>query len=131
MSLTITAEQRDALCEQMLIRLSAIDSISLAATNGDVEKAESLAREHRDYLCVMLDDLGFAPSDGEPVELSSPPDLLRRVVERLRELIEARGATEAQERKEAEKLAGETALVMRTCDSVLSALEADQRSVNS
>jgi hypothetical protein len=123
-TLTITAAQRDALSEQILIRLSAIDSISLAATKGDIEKAEQLAREHCDYLHLMLDDLGFGASSGTPVELNSPPDLLRRAIENLRELAVNQSKTEEKERSEAEKLAAETTLVLETCDSVLSALDA-------
>lgn len=57
MSLTITAEQRDALYEHIYIRLSGIEAVWFAVSAGDYEKAESLGREFSDALLLVLDDL--------------------------------------------------------------------------
>jgi hypothetical protein len=123
-TLTVTAAQRDALYEQVIVRLSAIDSIPLAARNGEPETAERLAREHSDYLRLLLDDLGFVVGTGKGVELSSPPDLLRRALENLRDLAEQQRTEEADERREAKKSGKQNRLVRTTCQFLLGTLDA-------
>ncbi|MGV1048558.1 MAG: hypothetical protein ACOYD4_08575 [Solirubrobacterales bacterium] len=125
MSLTITAEQRDALYDQILIRLSGIDGVWLALRAGELETAERLAREYSDALRLLLDGLGFGEGSGESVELTSSPDVLRRVLERLSRLAEGHGATEDEAREQAERAVEQSRLTLKTCSSLLAALDAD------
>lgn len=124
MTLTVTAEQRSALYEQIMTRLSAIDSIPLAAKNGDLERAEQLAREHSDYLSLLLDDLGFGTGTGEAVELASPPELLRRVFKRLRDIAVEQKKYEETKRSEIHESELQIAEALATCEVLLAALDA-------
>lgn len=55
----ITAEQRDALYDEILERLGGIDDIRMAASKGMFEMADRLAREYSDELRLVMDDLGW------------------------------------------------------------------------
>jgi hypothetical protein len=123
-AVVITPAQRDALYEQLVIRLPGIEGVWFAVHQGNFETAERLAREFSDNLGLLVDDLGFGEGSGEAVELRTPPDVVRRVLERLRDRAEGRSEVEAKERNEARTLAAENALVLKTCESLLSALDA-------
>jgi hypothetical protein len=123
-TLTITSAQRDALYDQILDRLSGIGDIELAIQSGNYDAAERLGREYSDDLRLLLDDLGFGQRDGRPVPLTSPPEVLRRVLPRLRELAEGMAASQEPEWLEVHGLRTRNRLVVEACESVLSSLEA-------
>ena len=123
MTLTITTEQRGVLYDQILIRLSGIDGIWFAMREGDPGTAERLAREFSDVLRMLLDGFGFGEGTGEPVELTSPPDLLRRVFERLSQLVESQSTAESEAREQVEKDGEQRLLAQETCKSLLTALD--------
>ena len=125
MTLTITAAQRDALYDQILDRLSGIGDIELALHKEDYETAERLGQEYCDDLRLLLDDLGFGEGSGEPVELSSPADVLRRVLPRLRQLAERHAASQEPEWVEVNELRERNRLVSEACGTVLDALDAE------
>jgi hypothetical protein len=79
MTITITAAQRDALYDQLLDRLIGIGDIQVPI------QAERIGREYSDDLRLLLDVLGSGDGNGEPVELSAPPKVLRRILPRLLE----------------------------------------------
>ena len=121
--MTITAAQRDAVYDQLLDRLSGIGDIELAIQAEKYDAAERLGREYSDDLLLLLDDLGVGPGDGEPVQLTSPPDLLRRVLPRLRQLAEGMKAGQEAAWTESQALRHRTRLVADACDRVLSELK--------
>jgi hypothetical protein len=123
MSLTITAEQRDALYDQVLDRLSGIGDIEIAIGVKDYDTAERLGREFSDDLRLLLDDLGLGESNGEPVALSSPPEVLLRVLPRLLELAEAHSSALDEEVAEAAELKSRNRLVADACKTVLAELD--------
>ena len=123
MTVTITPAQRDALYDQILDRLSGIGDIELAIQSENYDTAERLGREYSDDLRLLLDDLGFGHGDGSPVALTSPPDVLRRVLPRLRELAEGMAASQEPEWVEVRELRDRNRLVAEACESVLSSLE--------
>jgi hypothetical protein len=123
MSLTITAAQRDALYDQILDRLSGIGDIEGAIQAQNYNTAERLGREYSDDLRLLLEDLGFGDGNGEPVELTAPPELLRRVLPRLRELAENHTAGLEQEWIEVNHLKKRNRLVAEACETVLSDLD--------
>jgi hypothetical protein len=125
--ITITAEQRDALYEQLMIRLSGIDAVWRAFNEGDLAKTERLGREFSDNLRLVLDDLGLGKGTGESVELTTPPDVLRRVFDRVRKVAEAQRTSEEEERAETQRSGRQNRLVLETCESLLLALPAEQR----
>lgn len=122
-AITITAEQRDALYEQLMIRLSGIDDVYISYRQGDFEATERFGREFADNLLLVLDDLKLGDGTGEDVELRTPPDVLRRVMRRVVKAAEAEAETEAEARAEAETYRKQNRLVQETCRSVLARLE--------
>lgn len=121
MSVRISAAERDALYEQIYVRLSGIDAVWLSASAGDFEAADRLGREYRDELRLLIDDLGWGEGNGESIELTTPPDVLHRVLTRLRGLAEAQRAQEQQERAEWRQQEEETQRVLGVCERVLGA----------
>jgi hypothetical protein len=126
MSIPITAEQRDALYEQIIVRLNAIDDIPLVLCKGNFTAADRLAREHSDNLRLVLNDLGWGDrGSGETIELTSPPDLLRRFFARHLDLARDFSAVEAREQTEVEESQVANRLVIDTCTAGLTALDAE------
>jgi hypothetical protein len=118
----ITASGRDALYEQLFARLSGIDEVWVTAAEQDPEHAEAVARQFSDDLRLILDDLGSGEHGGA-VELSSPPEVLRRVFTRVRTGAEERREMEAEEREEGRRREERTAELLETCRRVLGELE--------
>lgn len=122
-SLTIEAAQRDALYDQLLDRLSGIGDIEAAIESEKYEEAERIGREYSDDLRLLLDDLGIGDGSGEPVELTTPPEVLRRVLPRLRHLAVNHTAGLEPELLELRELSERNRLVSEACESVLIQLD--------
>ncbi len=123
MTLTITAAQRDALHDQILDRLSGIGDVELALRAENFDTAERLGREYSDDLRLLLDDLGLGNGSGEPVELTAPPEVLRRVLPRLSELAKRHTASLEPEWTEAGEMKERNRLVSEACEAVLADLD--------
>lgn len=124
MAVTITAAQRDALYERILDRLSGIEDVWRAACAENYEVADRLGREYSDELRLVVDDLGWGEESGEAtVELTTEPDLLRRVFSRLRESAADERAAQATSWAESRMFEERNRLVDETCASVLQALD--------
>jgi hypothetical protein len=126
MTPTITADQRDALYDQILDRLSGIGDIEVAIQAGNYDDAERLGREYSDDLRLLFEDLGIGEGNGQPVELTAPPEVLRRVLPRLRELAEGQTAGLEEQRSEVRELDERNRLVSEACGSVLASLDTAQ-----
>lgn len=122
MSPAITAEQRDALWDQILDRLGGIGDIELAARAGNFDTAERLGREYSDDLRLVLDDLGFGKGPGGTIELRTPPEVLRRVLSRLHDAAVSHSASQKEEWAEAREMQERNRLVAEACRSVLADL---------
>jgi hypothetical protein len=120
-SVRITAAERDALYDQVYVRLSGIDELWLAAQEEDWEKADRLAREYTDDLRLVLEDLGWGESGGE-VQLTASPDVLRRVLLRMQERAEAQQEAEEEELAEGRQREEQRQRVMQACRRVLAEL---------
>jgi hypothetical protein len=123
MSLTITAAQREALYDQILDRLSGIGDIALAIQAEKYADAERIGREYCDDLRFLLDDLGIGEGDGEPVELSAPAEVLRRILPRLRERADNYTAGLEPEWVEVSEMMERNRLVSEACEAVLAGLQ--------
>jgi hypothetical protein len=123
MNLTITAAQRDALYDQILDRLSGIGDIEVAIQAENYADAERIGGEYSDELRLLLDDLGIGEGDGEPVELTAPPEVLRRVLPRLRELADNYTAGLESEWVEVSETIERNRLVCEACEAVLAGLQ--------
>lgn len=122
--ITISAAERDLLYDRILIHLSGIESVWLAAHHRDYDAAERLGRQYSDELLIILDDLGWGETRrDEPVVLTSSPDLIRRVIESLREVVEAEDADERKGREAMRKAQVENQEVRAMCEVVLGRLD--------
>jgi|SRR5215203_3962175 len=119
MSVRITAEERDALYEQIYVRLSGIDEVWLAAQARDFERANEVAREFCDDLRLILDDLGWGEGRGRPVELVTPPEILRRVLTRMQGKAEDLRVIEDEERADGRRREVRTQQLLKACRRVL------------
>src|SRR6185503_4979586 len=122
-NVTITRAHRDAVYGQILDRLSGIEDIWLTASREEYETADRLAREFSDQLRLVIDDLGWGDGgEVEVVELTTEPDVLRRVFGRLRDTAaderahRQAGWVENHEDEERNRLVGEA------CQAVLAML---------
>lgn len=123
MSPTITAEQRDALYDQLLDRLSAIGDIWLALCAENYDAATRLGREYSDDLRLLLDDLGWGAGRGGAIELKTPPEVLRRLLPRLNDAAVKFSASQRAQRREVEEIDQRARLVGEACLSVLADLD--------
>ncbi len=127
MAITITAEQRDALYDLIVGRLSGIGDVWLAARTGDFEAAQRLSLAYSDDLRLLAEDLGWGDGAGEAIELRTPPDVLRRAVSRMRETARKLDAQEEEERAELRANESRNHLMIETCQSVLADLDRAQQ----
>jgi hypothetical protein len=123
MTPSITAAQRDALYDQILDRLSGIGDIEMAIQAERYDDAERIGRDYSDDLRLLLDDLGIGDGEGKPVALVTPPDVLRRVLPRLRERAEKHSASLEPEWDEARNIKERNRLVSEACEAVLTDLD--------
>jgi hypothetical protein len=125
--ITITSAQRDALYGQILDRLSGIGDVWHAVAAKNWAAAERLGREFSDDLRLVLDDLGWddGPS-GETIELTTPPDVLRRVFTQLRDEAMNYNANELEVRAEIEEIEQRSDLVRAAARQVLADLDGDR-----
>lgn len=124
--ITISAAHRDALYEHILGRLSGIGDVWLAISRGDPDTAKRLAREYSDDLRLLLDDLGWGDGLGRSIELTTPPDVLRRIFSRLREIAASQRVSEQAEWAELQAFVELYELVAEACQTVLAGLETDE-----
>ena len=121
--ITITAEDRDLLYHRILIHLSGIDRVWLAARHSDFNEADRLGRQVCDELRLVLDDLGWGERRGEePIELTTPVEAVRRVVGFLADQARAEDAAEGRERKAMQAEADENSEVKSMCNCLVEAL---------
>jgi hypothetical protein len=120
----ISGEERDLLYHRIMLHLSGIDRVWLAARHHDFAEADRLGRQVCDELQLVLEDLGWGETHGDgAVELASPPDLVRRVVLLLRDLASPEKADERKSREAMQNAEDENRQVREMCDGLLEALD--------
>ena len=123
MRVAISAEQRDALYEQLLILLTGVGDELHTALGTDYEAADRLGRDYSDALRLILDDLGWGEKRGGEVALTTPPEALRRVLDRVRKDAIVGCEVAREEQAEAANHQRQHEFVRETCDDVLARLE--------
>lgn len=118
MKTTITREEHDALDGQLVDRLDGLGDIVIDFEEGRLENAERLCREYADELQVLA---GLRKMEGES-ELRAEPDVVRRVMERLRTIAERDASGLAPQVAELRKSTDRNRLVAEACTSVLVAI---------
>ncbi len=122
MSITVTAEQGNALCDQILDRLSGIGDIWLAVREGNYDDARRLWRQYSDDL-TLLADLGWGEGTGEAVELTTPPKVLRRALSYHCHRALMLDASEVPRRAELRECKERNGLVVQVCRRLLAELD--------
>lgn len=117
----VSTEERDALRDLILDKLSGIDDLGLAISRKDHRKAEHLAQLYHDYLTVILVDLGWGDRGPSADALASPPEVVARVCGRLREAAESPHEFLKKDRLAAEQLEDRNRLVLEACNRALRA----------
>jgi hypothetical protein len=126
-TVTITHAQRDAVYDQILDRLSGIDDIWIAASKADFATADRLGREYSDELRLVLDDLGWGDGPGvETIELTTAPDVLRRIFGRMRDSAADERARRRAGWIETRQLDERNRLVGEACEAILAGLDAER-----
>lgn len=131
MTVSITAKERNALYGEIVVRLSGIDTLYRAVQAEDFEQAERFGREYCDYLLVVLNDLGWgevSPFHARDFKLTTAPEVLRRVLERLHVAAASQLETDRGHTRTAQADEAFTEFVMATCSGALDALAADESS---
>lgn len=119
---TITTAQRNVLYDDILIRITAIGDVLTVIERGEFDKAQKLADEFADYLRLLADDLGWGGLPEANIELKSPPEVLRRSLERLRRIAEIEDREESEERADVQSREARNVLMRETCDQLLAEL---------
>lgn len=125
-TIRISAAHRDALYEHIVYRLSGIADLYQAVEEEDFARANRLGWEYSDFLRFVLDDLQWGDGPGRSIELTSPPDVLERVLKHLRELAIGLQEDEAEEQAEMRRHEERNELVIEACDQALGELD-DER----
>jgi hypothetical protein len=120
---TITAEQRDAVYQHILVRLTGLNDINLAIDRGDFQAANRLCNEFADYLRLLHDDLGWGETAQGAIELRAPTEVVRRALLQVRGRAEDEDRLEADESAELETSRRRNRLVRETCSKVLAELD--------
>jgi hypothetical protein len=123
-SVTITGAERDALYEHLYVRLSGIGDVWLAAEAGDFEAATRLGRDFCDDLRLLLEDLGWGAGRGESLELRTPPEVLVRVLERIRAAAAMEQECEERQRLASGEREAQATRTLETCRQLLEELGA-------
>jgi hypothetical protein len=123
----ISAAHRDAQYEQIVERLSGIGDVWLSVCSGNFEAARRLGMEYSDELRLVSEDLGWGRGPGRSIDLTTPPDVLRRVFSRMRDIAASQRASEEPEWIEARDLEERNRLVTEACQQVLAGLEGGSR----
>lgn len=129
MNLAIAGRQRDLLYDIVQDRLTGIDQVWWSVQGAEWERAQRLGREYSDLLRLVVDGLGWGRNRCEGVELTSPPDVIRRALEAIRR----EAAFESQEDLELRLRVAEAQIDRRdtldTCEELLAkpALSTDER----
>lgn len=126
-TIRISAAHRDALYEQIFDRLSGIGDVWLAAEAEDFDTAGRLGQEFSDDLRLVLNDLGWGGGPGRTIDLTTPPDVLRRVIGRVQASALGQRKSEEPEWARARDREEHNRLVIEACETVLAGLEAEGR----
>ena len=125
MSITITGRQREMLYAVLVDRLPGIDDVWLAVQSKDWDKAQQLGREFSDLLRLLVDDLGWGEGREEPVELTTPPDVLQRAIQVLKRDALVEDHEQRQNRLKVAEVEIEREDTVEACDEILEELAGD------
>jgi hypothetical protein len=116
---TITSDQQTVLYEEILACLTGVGDLLIAIERSEFDRAQRLADEFADYLRFLADDLGWGEEDAGTIELKSPPAVLRRCMERLKQRAEVEEREISEQQAVMQEWEKRTGLIRLTCDQLL------------
>lgn len=123
MSIRISAQERDALYERIVLRLNGIGDVDLAVEEGNWKKAQESGEEFSALLRLVCTDLGWGEGASKELTLGTPPDVMRRAVGALHELAKTERAIFEARRQEADEELGEVRRLQEVCERILGELD--------
>ena len=87
-----------------------------------------LGEEFSDDLRLVLNDLGWGDGPGRTIELTTPPDVLRRVISRVQASAIGQRESEEPEWARARDQEEHSRLVVEACETVMQGLDASEQS---
>ncbi len=125
-SIEITPDERDALYRDLVDHLSGLGDLLLALDQENIDQARRLGRQYSDDLLFLLNDLGFGEEtvSAAPLRLTTEPDVLRRLLGRLRDRALSADQAETTEREDIRRAEAHSVLVRGVYDKLLSELVA-------
>jgi hypothetical protein len=123
MSIVLSAHERDALYDRIILRLNGIDAVYTAIGSENWDAAARLGEEFSDLLRLVCTDLGWGESGQSETELSTPPDVLRRAASVVQALAEDDLGHYEAERRQAADEAQRVRALKETCERILNALD--------
>jgi hypothetical protein len=86
MSITISAEERDALYDRIVLRLNGIGDVHTVVQQENWEAAQRLGTEFSDLLRLVYTDLEWGEGERRERTLNTPADVLARAAQALERL---------------------------------------------
>lgn len=126
MAITISGEERNLFFTQIVDRLTGIGDVYLAVEHQDWGTAQRVGQEFADFLRFLCEDIGWDERDDETFVLSSPADLLRRVIGLLHRMASIDREAHERERDEAGEDAAEAKQLQEACERILGGIAADK-----
>ena len=122
MTITISAQERDAFYDQIVIRLNGIGDIETVVEREDWESAQKFGSEFSDLLRLVCTDLGWGSGSGGGVALSTPADVLARAVSALARMASEARETSEGERRQFDREVDEADRLQKACTRILGEL---------
>ncbi len=135
----VSTTSRDVIYERLMLGLSAIGDIWIAALNERFDEADLLARNYADDLQLVVNDLGWGvrphvhggatgwwnrPETAAITFTTSPP-ILRRVFQRLADAAASERKSEKPKWDESRELEQSNGRISKICNEVLAELGAE------
>lgn len=121
-TITLSADQRNALYAQIRPDLLAVDDLRLVVECDDLVSADKLGRQIAGQLRLIAGGLGWKDKVTEPVDLSLPADELRSIFSELRDRAIALHGFAKEEQEAFRAPIERAALVRDTCEEALARL---------
>lgn len=123
MVLTFTADQRNAVRDSIVDRMSGIGDIRLFIQRGELDAARRLGEEYADDLRLLNDGLGWEEEATGEVQVDLSADLLERTLSRHCHLALANEASEIAERDDRKRSQEVNLHLVETCSRLLAELK--------
>jgi hypothetical protein len=125
--ITISGEERNALFNQIADRLTGIDVVYTSLEVRDWETAQRVGQEFADLLRFLCEDIGWGEGGDDVYVLTSPPNVLQRVIGFVHKAALADREVHERERDEAGDDVTEAKQLQEMCERILGSVGANKQ----